>query len=52
MDQFALWQVVPGQVFTPYSRLLISTVFVVVSRVCCLEVTDVLHDAITLRFVS
>ena len=35
------WQVVPGQVFTPYSRLFISTAFVVVSRVSCLEVTDV-----------
>ena len=30
MDQFDPWQVVPRQVFTTYSRLLISTVFVVV----------------------
>ena len=35
-DQFDPWQVVPRQVFnTAYSRLLISTVFVVVSRVGC-----------------
>ena len=33
MDQFDPWQVIPRQVFTPYSRLLISTAFVVVSRV-------------------
>ena len=35
-DQFDPWQVVPRQVFTPYSRLLISTAFVVVIRVVCL----------------
>ena len=35
MDQFDPWQVVPRQVFTPCSLLLISTVFVVVSHVCC-----------------
>ena len=34
--QFDPWQVVPRQIFTPYSRLLISTAFVVVSRVGCL----------------
>ena len=27
-DQFDPWQVVPRQVFTPYSRLLISNAFV------------------------
>ena len=31
---FDPWQVVPRQAFTPYSRLLISTAFVVVSCVC------------------
>ena len=40
MDQFDLWQVVPRQVFTPYTHLLISTV-VDVSRVGCLWVTNV-----------
>ena len=40
-DQTDPWQVVPRQVFTPHSRLLISTVFVVVSRVGCLGVTGV-----------
>ena len=35
-DQFDPWQVVPRQVFKPCSRLLISTAFVVVSRVGCL----------------
>ena len=33
MDQTDPKQVVPGQVFKPYSRLLISTVFIVFSRV-------------------
>ena len=42
MDQFDPWQVVPRQVFTPYSRLLISTAFVVVNRVGCLGITGVL----------
>ena len=37
MDQFDPWQVVPRQVFTPYSRLLISTAFVVVSPIGCLR---------------
>ena len=37
MDQFDPWQVVPKQVFKPYSRLLISTAFVVVSQVGCLK---------------
>ena len=41
MDQFDPWQVVPSQVFTPFSRLLISTAFIV-SRVGCLRVTDVI----------
>ena len=41
MDQFDPWQVVPRQVFTPYSRLLISVAFDVVSRVDCLGVTGV-----------
>ena len=36
MDQFDPWQVVPRQVFTPYSHLLISTEFVFVSRIGCL----------------
>ena len=40
-DQFDPWQVVPRQAFTPYSRLLISAEFVVVSRVSCLGVTGV-----------
>ena len=30
-DQFDPWQVVPRQVFTPYSRMLIITAFVVAS---------------------
>ena len=38
-DQFDPWQVFPRQVFIPYSRLLISAVFVVVNRVGCLGVT-------------
>ena len=42
MDQFDPWQVVPRQVFTPYSHLLISTVIVVVSHIGCLEVTGVI----------
>ena len=42
MDQFDPWQVVPRQVFTHYSFLLISTAFVVVSHVSCLRVTGVL----------
>ena len=42
MDQFDPWQVFPEQVFTPYSRLLNSTAFVVVSRVGCLGVTSVI----------
>ena len=41
MDQFDPWQFVPRQVFTPYSHLLISTAFVVVSHVDCLGVTGV-----------
>ena len=41
-DQFDPWQVVHRQVFTSYSRLLISTAFVVVSLYGCLGVTGVL----------
>ena len=41
MDQTDPWQVVPIQVFTPYSSLLISTAFVVVSHVGCLGVIGV-----------
>ena len=41
MDQFDPWQVVPRQVFTPHSCLLISTAFVIVSRVGCLGVMGV-----------
>ena len=41
MDQFDPWQVVPRQIFTPYSGLLISTAFVVVSCGGCLGVTGV-----------
>ena len=41
MDQFDPLQVVPRQVFTPYSCLLISVAFVVVSHVGCLRVTGV-----------
>ena len=40
---FDPWQVVPRQIFTPDSRLLISTALVVVSRVSCLGVTGVMH---------
>ena len=38
-DQFHLWHVVPRQVFTPDSHLLISTAFVVVSHIGFLGVT-------------
>ena len=42
-DQFDPRQVVPRQAFTPYSHLLISTAFVVVSRIIlsCHGVTGV-----------
>ena len=40
MDQFDPWQVVPRQVFTPYSHLLILNVFAGVSRVGCLGITS------------
>ena len=43
-DQFDPWQIVPRQVFTSYSRLLISTAFVVVSHVGCLGVNGVLSS--------
>ena len=39
MDQFDPWQVFPRQVFIHYYRQLISTAFVVVSRVGFLGVT-------------
>ena len=42
MDQFDSWQVVPRQVFTPSSNLLISTAFVVASRLGCLGVIGML----------
>ena len=42
-DQSDPWQVVTRPVFTPHSRLLISTAFTVVSRVGCLGVTDVIY---------
>ena len=42
-DLFDPWQVVPRHVFTLDSRLLISTVFVVFSRVGCLGVTGVVY---------
>ena len=41
MNQFDQWQVVPRQLLTLYSRLLISTAFVVVSRIGCLGVSGV-----------
>ena len=41
MDQVDPWQVVPRQVFIPYSHLLISTVFVVAIHVGCLRVNGV-----------
>ena len=40
-DQFDPWHIVLRQVFTPFSRLLISTAFVVVSRIGCLGITGV-----------
>ena len=42
MDQTDPWQVVPRQVFTPYDSLLISVAFVVLRRVDCLGITDML----------
>ena len=42
MGQFDPWQAAPRQVFTPYCRLLISTAFVVGSRVGCVGVTVVI----------
>ena len=39
MDQFDLWQVVPRQVFSPYSCLLISSAYVVVSHEGCRRVS-------------
>ena len=42
MDQFDALQAFSRQVFTPYSRLLISTAFVAVSRVGCLGVSGVI----------
>ena len=40
-NQFDPWQVVPRQVLTPYYRLLISTVFIVVCHAGCLRATSV-----------
>ena len=40
MDQFDPWEVIPRQVFTPFSHSLISTAFVVVSHFGCLWVTN------------
>ena len=48
-DQFDPWQVVPRQVFTPFSRLLISTAFVVASCVGCLVVTGVVIQILQKR---
>ena len=42
-DQFDPWQVVSGQIFTPYSRLFISTVFVVICCVVCLVVNGAVN---------
>ena len=39
---FDPWQVVPRQIFIPYSLLLISTVFVVLSRIGCFGGSGVL----------
>ena len=39
MDHFDPWQIVPRQVLIPFSRLLISTAFVVVSRIGFLGVS-------------
>ena len=52
MDQSDAWQVVLRQVFTPYSRLLISTAFVVVSRVGCLRLTDVIANALLINRIA
>ena len=41
-DQFDPWQIVPRWVFAPSSNLLVSAAFVVVSRVGCLGVIDVM----------
>ena len=43
MDQFDPWQIVHRQIFTYYSRLLISTAFGVGSRVGCLGVKGAMH---------
>ena len=54
MDQVDPWQVVFRQVYTVYSRLLISTAFVV-SRVVCLGVTGaiyVLYDCLLIYFAT
>ena len=41
-DQLDPWQIVPRWVFAPSSSLLVSTAFIVVGRVGCLEVTGVM----------
>ena len=43
-DQTDRGKLFPRQVFTPYFRLLISTAFVVVSRVGCLGVIGVIYN--------
>ena len=48
MDQFDPLQVFLRQVFTPYSRLLTPTAFVVVSRVGCPGVYGVLKGIVIL----
>ena len=51
MHQFDPWHVLPRQVFTPYSRLLISIAFSVVSRVGCLVVNGVCYTKKVIKFI-
>ena len=51
-DQFDPWQVVPRQVFAPYSHLLISTASAVVSCVGCPGVTGVLNEGNTYKMMN
>ena len=51
-DQFDPWQVVPRQVFTSYSRLSISTACVVINRVGCVGVTEVMQVVETLTCIG
>ena len=48
-NNFDPWQVVPRQVFIPYSHLLISTALVVVSCVGCLGVTGLKINMISVN---